>query len=399
MPCIGPSGADGRGRTVGGSLAFLSAARFVINTATRFVYPFLPFIARSFGESLSAAGLLVSARWAAGLATPGIVAGVGGQQHRRLIRLSLGLFAVGALVTAAAGVYVGALVGFILMGLAKPVYDVTSQAYIADRVPYERRARYLATFELTWAGSLLIGAPAAGWLLRQFGWSAPFWVFAVLIGIALGATGWALDPDSAEQKANRSRVVWHRSAIALIVVVALYNFASEIMFVSFAKWLEADHGFTFQRLGIIAVLIGLAELAGEGGTIAFTDRIGKRRAVAIGLVLASVGFAAVGFTQDSAGLGVTALLVGILGFEFTIVSTVPLSSEMAPMARSRYLAWSIVAISIGRFVGAAAGTGLVEALGIVANSVVATAANLAGLAVLLAFVQEITTGDPADADV
>ena len=144
-------------RPVRAALAFLSSERLVKNTAFRFIYPFLPAIARGLGVPLEAAGYLVSARWAAGLATPVIqrVAGKG-EARRRLIVTGCLLFIAGSSVTALTGVYWGALVGFVLMGFAKPTYDIASQAYIADRVLYERRARYLAVFELTWSLSLLI---------------------------------------------------------------------------------------------------------------------------------------------------------------------------------------------------------------------------------------------------
>jgi predicted MFS family arabinose efflux permease len=375
-------------RAIARPLGFLAAARFVINTATRFVYPFLPAIARGLGVPLTAAGVLVSARWLSGLATPGVVTAVGGARHRRLIRLALALFTVGSLVTAATNVYLGALVGFILMGVAKPVYDITSQAYISDRVPYARRARYLAVFELTWAGALLIGAPAAGWLLARAGWNAPFWLFGLLIGLALLATGWALDPDSEAARSDRTRVAWHRSALALIAVVGLFNLAAESMFVVYGAWLENGFGLSLAALGVTAVIIGVAELAGEGATIAFTDRIGKRRAVAIGLIVASAGYLMVGLAQAQLVAGMVAFAIGIGGFEFTIVSSIPLATEMAPMARTRYLAWSIVATSIGRAGGAALGPVLFEAFGVGANALLATAANLAGLTVLLLYVRE-----------
>ena len=70
---------------------------------------------------------------------------------RTLIALALTLFALGAAITSATSAFWGAFAGFILMGLGKPAFDVGAMTYLADRTPYERRARYLATLELTWA--------------------------------------------------------------------------------------------------------------------------------------------------------------------------------------------------------------------------------------------------------
>ena len=52
------------------SIAYLTATRLALNTAWRFTYPFLPAISRGLGISLSQAGLLLSSRSVAGLATP-----------------------------------------------------------------------------------------------------------------------------------------------------------------------------------------------------------------------------------------------------------------------------------------------------------------------------------------
>ena len=377
-------------RPVARALTFLALARLAINTAQRFVYPFLPAISRGLGVSLDTTGLLVSARWGAGLATPALVAAVGhGERRRRLIAFALALFSVGAVVTAATGVFVGALVGFVLMGFAKPVYDISAQAYLADRVPYESRARYLAVLELTWAGSLLVGAPAAGWLITRAGWQTPFWVIAVLSAVALLLHRRALEPDVAVVTTASRRLTWDRSAAMFLVVVALFSAASELMFVVFGAWLEEEFSLSLVALGGTAVLIAVVELSAEGSTVAFTDRIGKRRAVAIGLAISAVGFGLVAVFSDSYGLGMAALLVGIGGFEFTIVSSIPLATEMRPTGRTKYLSWMVVSIGISRAVGAAAGSPLFGWGGIAANALVATGANIVAIGIVLAWVRDV----------
>lgn len=216
-----------------GSLAYLTGLRLVINTVFRFVYPFLPAIARGLGVSLPQAGYLVSARWVAGLATPAMIATVGRDEARRRV-LALGglMFATGALVTALTGVYAGALAGFALMGLGKPTYDVASQAYIADRVAYRRRARYLAVFELAWAGSLLVGAPFAGWLISRGDWATPFWVLGIVIGIGLLLVTRFIDADHADGRAVTPPLRIGRAGLTLLAVMGLFSMAAETMFSS-----------------------------------------------------------------------------------------------------------------------------------------------------------------------
>ena len=50
-----------RRRSLGTAIAFLTFTRLVVNTAHRFVFPFLPAISRGLGISLEQGGLLMSA--------------------------------------------------------------------------------------------------------------------------------------------------------------------------------------------------------------------------------------------------------------------------------------------------------------------------------------------------
>ncbi len=376
-------------RSVRSSLGFLTAERLVMNTAYRFVYPFLPVIARGLGVPLEQAGYLVSVRHIAGLATPGIARVVGrGELRRRLIVTGALLFIVGSAVTVLTSTYVGALIGFALLGFAKPVYDVSSQAYIADRVPYERRARYLAVFEFTWAGALLVGAPAAGWLISKGDWATPFWAFGVLTVAALLLVPRFIDADHHHAMAQRASGRFGRSGLAFLAVAGLFSLASEMIIVVFGAWLEDSFGLSLAALGGAAILIGAAELAGEGATFGFTDRIGKRRAVLIGLMISAVGFALLVPARNEIVVGLAILAIALFGFEFTIVSSIPLASELQPSSRARYLAWMVVAMSLARGVGAATGPTLFQTFGLPGPALVAVAADLLAMVLLLAWVRE-----------
>jgi predicted MFS family arabinose efflux permease len=371
------------------TLTFLSAERLVMNTAYRFVYPFLPVIARGLGVPLEQAALLVSVRHVAGLATPGVARVMGhGELRRRLITTGLLLFVAGSAVTALTSAYVGALLGFALLGLAKPVFDVSAQAYISDRVPYERRARYLAVFEFTWAGALLIGAPATGWLISRTDWATPFWVFAVLSVAAVLLVPRFVDADHLASHSSAAGHRFNRSGIAFLAVAGFFSLASEMIIVVFGAWLENSFGLSLAALGGAAFLIGASELAGEGATFGFTDRIGKRRAVIVGLMISATAFALLIPVRNEMALGLAMLSVALFGFEFTIVSSIPLASELVPRARARYLAWMVVAMSLARGIGAAVGPILYRSFGLPGPASAAVAADILAAVILVALVSE-----------
>lgn len=376
-------------RRVRSSLAYLSAERFVMNTAYRFVYPFLPVIARGLGVPLEQAALLISARHFAGLATPAVTRAVG-QRPRRLIATGLVLFIVGSTVTVLTNAYVGALLGFALIGIAKPVFDVSSQAYVSARVPYSNRARYLSVFEFTWAGALLIGAPATGWLISRTSWSAPFVVFAVLTGFSLLLLTRFVDADPQLGAPTGVATPITSSGRAFLLVAGFFALASEMIIVVFGAWMEDSFGLSLVALGGVAFVIGASELAGEGATFAFTDRLGKRRAVLVGLGISAVGFALLVPAQNTMGIGLAVLGLALFGFEFTIVSSIPLASELMPHSRARYLAWMVVSMSLARGVGAAVGPILFDSFGLAGPAAAAVAADLIAAAVLISSVREQT---------
>jgi predicted MFS family arabinose efflux permease len=91
------------------------------------------------------------------------------------------------------------------------------------------------------------------------------------------------------------------------------------------------------------------------------------------------------------GRNLTGALVGLFfvytTFEFTIVSAMPLMTELVPQARATMMAGNVGAHSAGRAIGALLGPALFS-FGLRANGALAAALNLAALAMLLLFVRE-----------
>jgi predicted MFS family arabinose efflux permease len=364
------------------TLGVFGVGKLLVGIGTRFVYAFLPAIARGLGVSLGAAGALASVRWAAGAATPMTIRLAGREHRRRVLLLGLTLYVAGALVTAFFGVYAGALAGFVLMGIGKPVFDSGTQAVVADRVPYQRRGRYLGTLELAWALSFLVGAPLSGLLISRFSWSAPF----LVLGVALLAVIVAImrDPLLADGSVldRPGRISWDRPSRAFLAATILLVGSAEFVFITFAAWLEDVHGFGVAALAVVAGAIGIGELVAEGASVLLTDRLGKGRAVAVGLTLEAAGFIVVALLGGTLAVAVVGLVLGICGFEFGFVSSIPLGTELQPAARIQFLSRFVVAQAFGRAVAALVGIGVFALAGITGVGVLAAVAALAAAAIM-----------------
>jgi predicted MFS family arabinose efflux permease len=105
-------------------------------------------------------------------------------------------------------------------------------------------------------------------------------------------------------------------------------------------------------------------------------------------MVSAVGFALLVPAGTSLGIGLSFLALGLFGFEFTIVSSIPLATELEPTTRARYLAWTVVAMATGRGIGAALGPILFGSLGLAGPAIAAVAANMAAAVVLVAWVRE-----------
>ena len=379
------------------TLVFL---KLVVNTALRFVYPFLPAIARGLGIDLTQAGMLVSVRWASSLATPAVMS-FSGDVHRtrRLVVAGLLMFTTGSVVTAWAGVFVGAVVGFALAGLAKPMIDIGSQLYVAARVPYRRRARYLGILELAWAGGLLVGAPAAGWLIDRWSWETPFWALGSLGLVAVGLALLFLDRHD-EAAAGRTAAAPDspgRQVILLLATVALFGLAHEGVLVTLGGWLEGNFGMTLLALGGVGTLLGLSELAGEGAMVAFTDRLGKRNALALGLGMGGVSLLALSFLSETLIPAIAALAIATVAMEFGFISVIPLMTELRPRGRTRILALSVVANGVGRMAGDFISPRLFAAGGMQVVTIVSGGVVLLAVILILSGVKEVSSAERARA--
>lgn len=362
----------------------LVALKLVLNTAIRLVYPFLPAIARGLDITTAQAGVLVSTRWLAGFASP-VAIGLAGRRatSRILMQTGLATFAVGSLVTAWFGVFTGAVVGFVLIGFAKPLFDVGAQAHVAERVPWHQRSRHIGLLEVAWAGGLLIGAPAAGWLIERGSWNTPFLVLGLLAAVGMVAVGLfdGRGSDHAVQFGDRPKV--RGAARVFLAVGGLIGFALEVLLVNLGVWLENDFGLALLALGGVGTVIGIAELVGEGGVVAITDRVDKRLALAVALGLAASIFLGLTWAAHSLVLGVAVLAVGITMIEYTIVSAMSVATEIHPGNRTGYLAWFAVATGIGRIVGDVAGPWLFELAGMTGPAVTAAITSALAAATLL----------------
>ncbi len=338
-------------------LIVVTAIRLILNTLHRMAYPFLSIFARGLGVDLTTISLVLTGRNLAGALSP-FLSPLADQRGRRLAMLAgAGTFTVGVSAVAIHPSLLTLSIALIFGILSKDLFDPAIQAYFGDRVPYEQRGTALAITEMSWSLAFIVGVPLAGLLIARYGWSAPFPVLAIL-GIGMFVVIWWMIPrtDTHYQPDLNSRAHWRViltsiPALACAFIALWSSAANEMVNLIFGVWLSESFGLQIAALAGASAVIGFAELSGEGLVALVTDRIGKPRAILIGLVgniIASILLPFIGHTEIGALIG---LFLFYISFEYMIVSQLPMMTEAVPQARATAMALNLIAFSIGRALG------------------------------------------------
>ena len=394
--------ADGR-KPANGMLGPVIAATFsrlILNTARRFPYPFAPVLSRGMNVPLTAVTGLIAVNQVTGFL--GIFFGPLADRfgYRLMMLGAVAMLVVGMFAAGFFPMYGVVLAALFLAGLGKTIFDPALQAYIGERVPYRRRGRIIGVLEVCWAGSTLVGIPLVAVLIDRMGWRSPFFMLG-----GLGLIGWlALRHLLTERKSRRHGQIQHqpglfnawkeifaawrqllreRSALGALGFAFFVSISNDNIFVVYGAWLEQSFGLSVIALGVGTSVIGAAELSGEVLTATLADRLGLPQAVALGLALNVVCCALLPAVGQTIFWALTGLFLVFLTFEFTIVSSLSLCTELVPGARATMMSAFFAAAGLGRVVGALAGARAWLAGGITATAMVSAAAGVLGLTVLL----------------
>jgi predicted MFS family arabinose efflux permease len=367
-------------------------ARIFINTARRFVYPFAPVLSRALGVPLPAITSLIAINQATGLLSPVLGPLADSWGYRTMMLAGLALLTAGMLLAGWLPFYLFLMLGLILAGLGKSMYDPSLRAWVGKYIPFTQRGRAIGLIEIGWAGASLIGIPAVGLMIERWGWRSPFFVLGGLCLLSLVVLRWLLPADRPSRTPSVQRpnlwagwrfVAGHRMAWAALLFGFLLAAANDNLFVVYGVWLEERYQLGVAALGTATTAIGVAELLGEGLTATLADRIGLRRALIGGVILSSASYALLPLLPPSLPLALAGLFLVFLTFEFTIVTSLSLFTEVVPEARATMMSSYEAASGLGRVLGALLGGAIWLAGGLPIIGFVSAGASLVALLILV----------------
>ncbi|MEZ5225505.1 MAG: MFS transporter [Acidimicrobiales bacterium] len=376
-------------------MRWLLLFRFISNTGVRFAYSFLDAIARGTGLSNGQLGAVLALRDLSGAAAPAVGSFAQRSGTVRVMGIGATLATLSYFVATAGAT--GFIIGMIVSGIGKIAFDVGMNTWVGDVVAYERRARASGLVELAWAAAALVGLPLCGVLIDQFGWQAA----PALLGLAGLAPMLAINrlhgTSVAHVPVENVRLAFDRTAIGALIGFNAMTLASQFLIVGHGLWLDDAYGLDATQIGLAVISIGVIEAIASTATATFTDALGKRRAVLGGLtlmLLACVLFVA--NPSPPLALGLANLAVAFLGFEFALVSTLPLLAELDPVSRAKMLGLALGSSTVMRAAGSPIGIALFDNAGWGALMLAAAVAALVAIAAIGALVVEPATDASID---
>lgn len=369
-------------------IALFTLIKILFNTTYRMVYPFLSAFAGGLGLDLSAFSIIFTVRSLSGMLGPFLAPVADRRGRKTSMLLGLGVYVVGAGLVALWPSYPAFFAAVVLTTLANYIFLPAMQAYLGDRVAYSRRGFALAVTETSWSLAFIVGVPLVGLLIGGSGWLAPFPFLAGLGIVALVALARLVPATPPPAQANGSpwqglgRVLTYGPALAALVLSFAITAANESVNLVFGVWMEDAFGLKLAALGAASAVIGLSELGGESLSGLLADRLGKERAIRAGILLSALSALGLNLLSGSELGAMVGLLFFYMSFEFTIVSCLPLITEVLPEARASLMAANVAAFSLGRAAGSLLAPWLYQGIGFGANTLAALLLNLLALAAL-----------------
>jgi predicted MFS family arabinose efflux permease len=338
-------------------IGLFTLTRVAISTSFRMVYPFLPVFARGLGVEPASLALALSVRSFLGVLGPFLASIADTRDRKTGILLGLGLFTVGSGVVGIWPTFWSFILGTSLVLLGNVVFIPSVNAYLGDRIAFEKRGRVMAFLELNWSLAFIVGIPVVRFLIETYSWVTPFFLLSgvgllfFLVFMVILPVQPIPETDNNKILKNLGRLVRTWPALAGLLVGILATSSNEMITLIFGLGIENQFGLNFAALAAASVVIGVSEMGGEVFTGVFLDSVGKRRMIWIFLGANSLAALLLPLTGGVLGWAMAGLGFFYITFEIILVSTLTLMSEVMPDARATMMAATVAGFSLGRMLG------------------------------------------------
>ena len=334
------------------------------------IIPLLPFYATTYGASPVMIGLLFASFSVSQLFAAPLLGEWSDRWGRRpiLILSLIGTtisFVMLALATSLAMLFLARIIDGLSGGNI-----TTARAYIADVTAEEDRARAYGFLGAAFGLGFILG-PALGGFFSQISYTAPIWV-AALVSLFATLLAWFWLPETLHRARAASGSPWKAvkeiaarpNLRVLLSVDFIYWMSFAVYQTTFALFGAHRFGFDAAKTGYFLSAFGFLGVIVQGGMVGpIVKRLGERRTLTAGLLLAALGWGGTAFTYS---LPVFALMLvpGAMGIGLCNATLSALISHSAGADEQGRVQGAAGALeSVGRAAGPVWGNGALQHFG------------------------------------
>ena len=377
------------------NVGVVTLARLTANACFRFAPPFLASISDDLHVSLGRLGVALMVTEIAGG-----VASLAGSLVDRISRrtamvVGLSTLSAGTAIAAASRSVVVFAIGIVVLGIAKMMFDMGLAGWVNDHVDYDRRGRVVGITETSWALGLLVGVSGMGLVASVSSWRWGYAAGALSVAVmAIVVAVRAHNPDHAHAPLIRTPSARMRPDGLLVIASMFFLMASsQSLFVTFGSWLDDDFSFSDARIAAVVFGLGAFELLASVTSARRSDVWGKERSTVFGALLIVPSGLLLAVLHDNLAAGLVLLGIYLLGFEFAIVSMIPIATNMIPGSPGKGLGLTYTGGMLARASMSFAATAAYDHWGIEAPALMGAASAL-GLIATMTVYSRIRAGAP-----
>ncbi|MBT9332131.1 MFS transporter [Paracidobacterium acidisoli] len=369
------------------SILALTIAAFGIGTSEYVIMGLLPDLARSFHISIPKAGIIVSAyALSVTFGSPLVALVLSRQERRRSLVILMSIFLLGNLCCALSSGFALMLAARILTALCHGAFFGTGSIVAANLVPKEKRVQAITMMFSGLTLANVLGVPAGTALGHVFGWRSTFLALIPIGLIAMiGLLFWVPRQQSEPvHLGHEFRTLLNPKVLLVLALSTLSSVSLFTVFTYIAPTLSVVTHLPERGITWVLVLFGIGITVG----ILIGGRLGDWRQMATifwGFVLVVLILLVMPLTMaHTAAMGACVLIWGMFHFG----AAAPLQARIVEKARRAPNLASTLnqgAFNLGNALGASLG-GIVLAAGYSYRTLPLTAALVAGIVLVLAFI-------------
>ncbi|MGO4744874.1 MFS transporter [Serratia quinivorans] len=327
----------------------------------------LPLIMARYAISAAQAGLLVGAfAVTIALLGPLLVLLASRFNRKRMLLISLAVFALVSVLSAYAASFSTLMILRILPALFHPIYFSLAMVAAASLYPKQQMTRATAYAFVGTSMGMVLGIPLTHWIAERFSYEASF-LFCALVNLLAGVGLLFRLPDAASHKMSYGKqlAILRSGALWLNILACVLIFAAMFSVYAYAtEYLSGEIGISGPRVGLLLVIFGVGGVSGNllAGKWLHRHRFATTLLHPVVLAVAYLLLYRYGSTQLGMMIAIC-LFWGAAHTSGLIVTQIWLTSE-APQAPEFATGLYIAFINLGVAVGSVVSGGFIDALGL-----------------------------------